>query len=49
MGYLLKTCMRDMAAYREFAGAVLWQLPGVRETRSYAVMEELKETTRLVV
>ena len=32
--YLLKTRMADMAAYREFAGTVLWQLPGVRETRT---------------
>ena len=45
--YLLKTRMQDMAAYREFAGTVLWQLPGVRETRTYAVMEEVKDTTRL--
>jgi Lrp/AsnC family leucine-responsive transcriptional regulator len=28
-------------------GAVLWQLPGVRETRTYAVMEEVKHSTRL--
>jgi Lrp/AsnC family transcriptional regulator, leucine-responsive regulatory protein len=47
--YLLKTRVRDMAAYREFAGSALWQLPGVRETRTYAVMEEVKETTRLVL
>jgi Lrp/AsnC family transcriptional regulator, leucine-responsive regulatory protein len=47
--YLLKTRVRDMAAYREFAGNALWQLPGVRETRTYAVMEEVKETTRLVM
>ena len=40
--YLIKTRMADMAAYREFAGSVLWQLPGVRETRTYAVMEEIK-------
>jgi len=40
--YLLKTRMADMTAYREFAGTVLWQLPGVRETRTYAVMEEVK-------
>lgn len=40
--YLLKTRMADMAAYRAFAGQVLWQLPGVRETRTYAVMEEVK-------
>ena len=45
--YLLKTRMADMAAYRDFAGTVLWQLPGVRETRTYAVMEEVKNTTRL--
>ncbi len=45
--YLLKTRMADMTAYREFAGTVLWQLPGVRETRTYAVMEEVKSTTHL--
>lgn len=45
--YLLKTRMADMAAYRNFAGSVLWRLPGVRETRTYAVMEEVKNTTRL--
>ena len=47
--YLLKTRMADMAAYREFAGTVLWQLPGVRETRTYPVMEEVKNTTRLPI
>ena len=45
--YLLKTRMADMAAYRNFAGTVLWQLPGVRETRTYAVMEEVKNSTHL--
>lgn len=45
--YLLKTRMADMAAYRAFAGTVLWQLPGVRETRTYAVMEEVKSSARL--
>ncbi|MES2634511.1 MAG: Lrp/AsnC ligand binding domain-containing protein [Pseudomonadota bacterium] len=45
--YLLKTRMADMQAYRDFAGTVLWQLPGVRETRTYAVMEEVKSTSRL--
>jgi Lrp/AsnC family leucine-responsive transcriptional regulator len=45
--YLLKTRMADMGAYRAFAGQVLWQLPGVRETRTYAVMEEVKNLTRL--
>jgi len=45
--YLLKTRMADMAAYRDFAGTVLWQLPGVRETRTYAVMEKVKSSTRI--
>ncbi|WP_431264480.1 Lrp/AsnC ligand binding domain-containing protein [Roseateles chitinivorans] len=45
--YLLKTRVSDMAAYREFIGAVIWTLPGVRETRTYAVMEEVKSTTAL--
>ena len=47
--YLLKTRMADMAAYRDFAGNVLWQLPGVRETRTYAVMEEVKNTNHLAL
>ena len=47
--YLLKTRMADMQAYREFAGTVLWQLPGVRETRTYAVMEEVKNTHALPI
>jgi Lrp/AsnC family leucine-responsive transcriptional regulator len=39
----------DMAAYREFIGSVIWTLPGVRETRTYAVMEEVKNTTAFPV
>ncbi len=42
--YLLKTRAADMDAYRRFAGDVLWRLPGVRETRTYAVMEEVKHS-----
>ena len=45
--YLIKTRVADMDAYRAFAGTVLWQLPGVRETRTYAVMEEVKNSTKL--
>jgi Lrp/AsnC family leucine-responsive transcriptional regulator len=47
--YLIKLRVADMQAYRNFAGRVLWQLPGVRETRTYAVMEEIKESTHLAV
>jgi len=47
--YLLKARVRDMAAYREFIGSVIWTLPGVRETRTYAVMEEVKATNALPI
>jgi len=47
--YLLKTRCADMNDYRRFAGNVLWQLPGVRETRTYAVMEEVKDSARLAL
>jgi Lrp/AsnC family leucine-responsive transcriptional regulator len=47
--YLLKTRTADMNSYREFAGSVLWQLPGVRETRTYAVMEEVKNSTAIPI
>ncbi len=47
--YLLKARVRDMAAYRAFLGTVLLGLPGVRETRTYAVMEEVKAEAPLPV
>ncbi len=42
--YLIKLRAADMADYRDIAGRVLWKLPGVRETRTYAVMEEVKNS-----
>jgi Lrp/AsnC family leucine-responsive transcriptional regulator len=47
--YLIKTRVRDMAAYRAFLGEVLTKMPGVRETRTYAVLEEVKTTTLLPI
>ncbi len=38
-----------MAAYRQFIGSVIWTLPGVRETRTYVVMEEVKSSTQIAV
>ena len=40
--YLIKARVRDMNAYRTFLGDVLVDMPGVRETRTYAVLEEVK-------
>ncbi len=45
--YLVKTRVADMNAYRDFVGDVLWSMPGVRETHTYAVMEEIKSSTAL--
>ena len=45
--YLVKVRMRDMAAYRVFLADTLIVMPGVRETRTYAVMEEVKDTSVL--
>lgn len=45
--YLVKVRMKDMAAYRAFLADTLIIMPGVRETRTYAVMEEVKDTSVL--
>jgi len=45
--YLIKARVGDMQAYRAFLGDVLVKMPGVRETRTYAVLEEVKSTTIL--
>lgn len=45
--YLIKARVGDMDAYRAFLGDVLTRMPGVRETRTYAVLEEVKSTTAL--
>ena len=45
----VKTRVADMAAYRRFLGEVLLALPGVRETRTYAVMEEVKREAPLPI
>ena len=46
--YLIKTCVADMNTYRAFAGTVPWQLPGVRETRTCTVMEEVKNSSNCI-
>lgn len=41
--FLLKTRVANMAAYRELLGETLLRLPSVRESRTYVVMEEVKQ------
>ena len=39
----------DMSAYRKLLGETLLRLPGVNDTRTYVVMEEVKQSNRLVI
>ena len=41
--YLIKVRLPDMSAYRDMLGNILLQLPAAAESRSYVVMEEVKE------
>ena len=45
--YLIKARVADMNAYRAFLGETLLTLPGVQESTSYVVMEQVKETLTL--
>lgn len=45
--YLIKIRVPDMRAYRSFLGEGLTAAPGVRETHTYVVMEEIKEGTAI--
>lgn len=46
--YLIKARVADMAAYRRLLGETLLTLPGVDASRTYVVMEDVKETYELV-
>ncbi|AFC87491.1 transcriptional regulator [Frateuria aurantia DSM 6220] len=47
--YLLKARISEMASYRKLLGNILLKLPHVRESKSYIVMEEVKETLALPI
>jgi Lrp/AsnC family leucine-responsive transcriptional regulator len=47
--YLLKARISEMASYRKLLGDILLRLPHVRESKSYIVMEEVKESLELPV
>lgn len=47
--YLLKARVRNMQEYRNLLGEKILALPGVSDSRSYVVMEEVKESTVLPV
>ena len=41
--YLVKARISEMASYRKLLGDILLKLPYVRESKSYIVMEEVKD------
>lgn len=45
--FLVKIRCANMEEFRKISGQVLWQLPGVKETRSYPVMEVIKESSKV--
>ena len=45
--FVVKIRSQNMDEFRRIAGQVLWHLPGVKETRSYPVMQVVKETTQI--
>lgn len=47
--YLIKARIPEMTAYRNLLGDMLLALPAARESRSYVVMEEIKESLALTV
>lgn len=47
--YLIKARINEMAAYRKLLGSTLLTMPHVRESKSYIVMEEVKETLSLPI
>ncbi len=47
--YLLKARVKDMQEYRRLLGEKILALPGVSDSRSYVVMEEVKETPSIAL
>ncbi len=47
--YLVKARIREMSEYRRLLGNILLKLPSAAESRSYVVMEELKESLYIAV
>lgn len=47
--YLIKARISDMSEYRALLGDMLLTLPGVKNSKSYIVMEEVKEALQLPI
>lgn len=47
--YIIKARIKEIGQYRKLLGDILLQLPGVTQSKSFVVMEEVKETLALPV
>lgn len=47
--YIIKARIQEMTEYRTLLGEILLKLPGAAQSKSYVVMEEIKETLMLSV
>lgn len=47
--YLIKARIREMGDYRKLLGDILLRLPGAVQSKSYVVMEEVKETLAIAI
>jgi len=47
--YLVKARIKDISEYRSLLGDMLLVLPGVKNSKSYIVMEEIKETLNIPI
>ncbi|ALH96158.1 winged helix-turn-helix transcriptional regulator [Acinetobacter equi] len=45
--FVIKIRCASMEEYRKISGHILWKLPSVKETRSYPVMEVIKESSKI--
>lgn len=47
--YLLKTRVADMSTYRKVLNQTLLELPDIKDSRTYVVMEEVKYSTHIAI
>ncbi|WP_241968703.1 leucine-responsive transcriptional regulator Lrp [Idiomarina tyrosinivorans] len=47
--FLIKARVPDMPAYRKLLGETLLMMPGVNESRTYVVMEEVKQENKVLI
>ncbi|SPL70477.1 Lrp/AsnC ligand binding domain-containing protein [Acinetobacter stercoris] len=45
--FLVKIRCANMEEFRRISGQILWRLPSVKETRSYPVMEVIKDSSQV--